>query len=668
MDGHAGCKQRTYSPKRLLDVSKPENWQECGDSVRLVEPTEAWHGHYLALSHCWGEKPMLTTTTENKVHRMAGIPLDYLPRTFYHAVCFARILHRLQIRYLWIDSLCIIQDDAEDWAVQSSEMAQIYSGAVMTIAASSAEDGSAGLFATRSPLSYLVKIEDPVEAGTVHQVMCTLKQGVRDMDNIHAMYETLSLPKDQLPLLRRAWTFQERLLSTRTVHFTPLEMLFECKTEMNCQCSSVPKFSIHRTAFQHTKQNTVSVCGTGGQVGTTSEVETSPAEEWNRLVQVYTQLQLTFYRDIFPALSGLAREVCRKAEEQGVILGPYCAGLWGNYLPLGLCWGTNSSTRTDDKYYAPSWSWASKRGIFWRSYDPDRAQDFSADDQFRLVRMNAVQDSPDAFGQLREGSSITIRANIVPSIELGDLSEISSTENQWVHYELPSTVGVIHEKRADREEFYRSYFDPGLYITYDFEKADKERMYTEQMLDYYCIELERHTPMLHRDRGSTTPVLEIEGILVQKVVVPPPPSSEDTYRRIGKFYYRGPAIPFGYNFDIENYKSTFEEMAEETDEETEEPEEPDERSDHGWSEESDKEYEESEEWYEPKFFDRQWERDHRSLRWGKKLRPWSEEEVEKQDAKIQRRSWKEGQVQDRNEQRYKNAWIKNIEYKQITLI
>lgn len=97
---------------------------------------------------------MLTTTTENKVHRMAGIPLDYLPRTFYDAVCSARNLHRLHVRYLWIDSLCIIQDDSEDWAVQSSEMAQIYSGAVMTIAASSAKDGSAGLFAKRSPSSH----------------------------------------------------------------------------------------------------------------------------------------------------------------------------------------------------------------------------------------------------------------------------------------------------------------------------------------------------------------------------------------------------------------------------------------------------------------------------------------------------------------------------------
>lgn len=454
--------------------------------------------------------------------------------------------------------------------------------------------------------------------------------------------------------------------------FTPLEMLFECKTEMNCQCSSVPKFSIHRTAFQHTKQNQVSVCGTDGQVGTISEVKTSPAEEWNQLVQVYTQLQLTFYRDIFPALSGLAREVCRKAEKQGVILGPYCAGLWGIYLPLGLCWGTNSSTPTDGKYYAPSWSWASERGIFWRSYYPDSGKNFSADDQFRLVRMNAVQESPDAYGQLREGSSITIRANIVPSIELGDLSEISSTEHQWVHYELPSTAGVMKEKYADRQEFYMSSFEPGLYIAYDLEKADEDRMYTEKMLDYCCIELQRYTPMLHRDRGSTTPVREIEGILVQKVVVPPPPPSEDTYRRIGRFYYRGPATPFGYNFDTENYQSTFEEMAEESDEETEEP---DEWSDHGWSEESDKEYEESdeeyeesEEWYKQKVFDRQRRLDPRSLKSREKLRPWNEEEVEKENAKIIQRSWKEGQMQDRNGQRYKDAWVQDIEYKQITLI
>ncbi|MCJ1409347.1 hypothetical protein MMC19_003426 [Ptychographa xylographoides] len=429
---------------------------------------------------------------------------------------------------------------------------------------------------------------------------------------------------------------------------------------MNCQRSSIPKFSIHRTAFQHTKQYKVSVCGTSGQVGTVSEVKTSPAEEWNRLVQVYAQLQLTFDRDIFPALSGLAQEVYHKAGKQGVILGPYCAGLWGNYLPLSLCWSTKPSTRTDGKYYAPSWSWASKRGIYWRSYNPDSDQNLSADDQFRLVKMNIVQESLDAFGQLREGSSITIRANIVPSIKLGDLSEISNTKHRWVHHKLPFTAGVMNERRADRQEFCLSSFESGLYIAYDLEKADEERMYTEKKLDYYCIELQRYTPMLHRDRSSTTPMLEIEGILVQKVVVSPPSPSEDTYRRIGKFYYRGPATPFGYKFDIEKYKSTFEEFAEETDKETEEP---DEWSDHGWREQS-------EEWHKQRIFDGQRRRAQSSFKLGEKLklRFRNEKEVGEENAKIVQCSLKRGQMQDRNRQRYKDAWIKDIEYKQITLI
>ena len=535
---------------------------------------------------------MLTTTTENKVYRMAGIPLHYLPHTFYDAVGFARALHRQHVRYLWIDSLCIIQDDAEDWAIQSSEMAQIYSGALMTIAASSAENGSAGLFAERTPLSHVLTIKDPVEANTIHEVICTL---VQNMKEIHTIYENWVSPEDQLtllhqlPLLRRAWTFQERLLSTRTVRFTPLEMLFECKTELKCQCSAVSKFSIHRTAFQHTIQDKVSVCGTGGQEGTIWEVKTSPVEEWNELVQVYTNLQLTFHCDIFPALSGLAQEVSRKAKEQGVTLGPYCAGLWRNCLPLGLCWATVLSTQTDGNYYAPSWSWASKREIFWRRCDARTVKKFSADDKFQLVSMNALQKSPDAFGELQEGSSITIRANVVPAIELGNLSEISSTEDSYIHYELPSSTGITHLKRTDTKEFILQSFETGLYIAYDFEEADVEKMYTEKILDYYCVELQRYIPMLDRD---TTPVLEIEGILVQKVLVPPPSPSEDTYRRIGTFYYRGPATPLGYDFDIEKYQSTFEEKIEEIDEENEESEEADEES-----EEADEESEETEKKY-----------------------------------------------------------------------
>ena len=431
-------------------------------------------------------------------------------------------------------------------------MVRIYSSSIITIAASSAEDGSAGLFAKRTPLSHLVEVPDPSDPDSFSRVVVALNnnkgynKGYGDLKRLHEMYGEWSSPKDLLPLLRRAWTFQERLLSTRIVHFTPLELLFKCKEELNCQCSTKSRFHFYKTVFEHTKISSVAVTGTGGEEATHSETKTSPAEEWNALVEFYPSLQLTYQRDIFPALSGLAQEVSRKAEDVGVTLGPYCAGLWGNYLPTGLCWKTTPFTQKHDTYYAPSWSWASRRGIYYHSM-------LEADDRFQLVSLNAVGKGHNPLGELQEGSSIVVRANVVPAIKLGDLYEIGRTAIMgYVHWKLPSTTGVIDLKDTSSSEFAFDFsFKLGLYLTVD--ETDTERIFTDKMLDYYCIELLRFFPMLKRD---ASPVMEVQGILVQKVPIPPPPS-EEAYRRIGMFYYRGPATIFGYSFDAEKYWSTF---------------------------------------------------------------------------------------------------------------
>ena len=110
VNGHANCKQQRYWPKRLIYVRRPINGRD-EDSVRLVECTADFKWRYIALSHCWGKTRILTSTTETKAQRMAGIPIHELSRTFHDSVILAR---ELRVHYLWIDSLCIIQDDAED--------------------------------------------------------------------------------------------------------------------------------------------------------------------------------------------------------------------------------------------------------------------------------------------------------------------------------------------------------------------------------------------------------------------------------------------------------------------------------------------------------------------------------------------------------------------------
>ncbi|KAH7324030.1 heterokaryon incompatibility protein-domain-containing protein [Rhexocercosporidium sp. MPI-PUGE-AT-0058] len=110
--------------------------------VRLVEPRSATK-RYAALSHCWGQFKQLRTDKENFEKHKEFLSLTELPRTFQDAVIVAK---NLDIEYLWIDSLCIIQDCSGDWERECSRMASVYSGALVTIAASDAEDSSKGFF------------------------------------------------------------------------------------------------------------------------------------------------------------------------------------------------------------------------------------------------------------------------------------------------------------------------------------------------------------------------------------------------------------------------------------------------------------------------------------------------------------------------------------------
>ncbi|KLU87477.1 hypothetical protein MAPG_06477 [Magnaporthiopsis poae ATCC 64411] len=129
-------------PKRLVDVGADGEL-----TIRLVEFSDSQTGRYICLSHCWGRAQIITTTISTMRARMEGIAESQLSRTFREAIAATR---RLGVRYIWIDSLCIIQDSALDWQVESAKMAAIYGNAWLTLAAVRSRDGNGGLFA-RTP-------------------------------------------------------------------------------------------------------------------------------------------------------------------------------------------------------------------------------------------------------------------------------------------------------------------------------------------------------------------------------------------------------------------------------------------------------------------------------------------------------------------------------------
>lgn len=197
----------------------PTRVLHLGDNneLRLVETNGSIDSPYVALSHRWGnltEDQKFCLKTDNIGSFKKDIPYSSLPKSFQDAV---RVTSAIGISYLWIDSLCIIQDDKGDWEEQSSKMEDVFSFACCTIAATSATSSLAGFLGERIPRNCAV-----LEAATGPLY---LSQAIDDFE----------LDVEEGVLNSRGWVFQERALSRRTIHFTSTQMYWECGNGIQCE-------------------------------------------------------------------------------------------------------------------------------------------------------------------------------------------------------------------------------------------------------------------------------------------------------------------------------------------------------------------------------------------------------------------------------------------------
>jgi hypothetical protein len=208
--------QSGVPPARLIDV-------DCGEEnkVKICSSRDVGEERYVALSHCWGRlepktKAKFSITTKNLSLRHQGFTIDPEAKTFLDAVTLTR---RLGIKYLWIDALCIIQDDAEDWAREAPRMEHIFSGAYCTIAVTSAADTLEGFLKQYDhQSSRYIQLE--YRPGK-RMFVC---DDVEDFD-LHVIRSGLN---------NRAWVLQERILSRRTVHFSKSHIYWECGDYILC--------------------------------------------------------------------------------------------------------------------------------------------------------------------------------------------------------------------------------------------------------------------------------------------------------------------------------------------------------------------------------------------------------------------------------------------------
>lgn len=206
-----------WYPTGLIDIG-----ESITADVRLIVTSESSpNGPYVTLSHCWGSARSLQLTSSSLADLKLLILVGDLPRTFKESF---EVTRRLGLRYIWIDSLCIIQDSKDDWLHEAALMHKVYSHSYCTIAAAASGDGYQGLFRHRAPhFLYPSEIEIP-------WLSRTGKYQLID-------YDFWSSQVQDQPLHRRGWVVQERLLAPRVLHFSSQQLLWEC-----CELDAAEKY------------------------------------------------------------------------------------------------------------------------------------------------------------------------------------------------------------------------------------------------------------------------------------------------------------------------------------------------------------------------------------------------------------------------------------------
>lgn len=326
-------------PTRCIDIRQ--------DHVSLQD-TSALRGSYVTLSHRWEKTTGDTqTTTSNLDIRAIGLDIDNLPQMFKDAVSITR---NLGIRYLWIDSLCILQsgDNGADFLKEASHMARYYQQALLTISAPSMLP-SGGFLAPRPDVAFRSLVRIP------YRNRKNIREGhfyiYRPTRQSSQLYTDKVLQSESSS---RGWIFQEWLLSRRIIYFTPREIFFKCQAE----------------APRSERQQTITV-PRERDLTLRRRSKSSIFDPWYTLVENYSRTGLTRpEKDRIVALSGIAqefREVIKahiQTSKQFSL--KYLSGLWLEDLHYGLLWQSTHKSHRVSNCGAPSWSWAAQlREVRW---------------------------------------------------------------------------------------------------------------------------------------------------------------------------------------------------------------------------------------------------------------------------------------------------------------
>ena len=364
------------------------------------------------------------TKLDNLDNHKHSIDFSSLPKSYRDAILVAK---GLSIQYFWIDSLCIIQDSLEDWEFESAQMGLVYSHAWCTIASSRASSCHQGMRLKRK------------EKAASCDFIAQDSRGRQMQVRIFETQNTWEKFYQSNPLNKRGWTFQERELSPRVLHFSDDQMWWECRTARKQEDKPPEPIPPSRRRRRRNEKalarenvrNAVVYTGSATQVNQAMQLRCldnmlqfpvppvnisilhklilteSRYNTWHGVIEDYSTRTFSRITDRFPALSGLASEI------QAAHGGEYVAGMWQDDLLRSLLWrrvpqsvGSHTNLRRPPDYRAPSWSWASiDSAVTYDLVALHRSQiDKTAQTTAHISDINLVPKGSDPKGQLKDGS------------------------------------------------------------------------------------------------------------------------------------------------------------------------------------------------------------------------------------------------------------------------
>ncbi|KAI3316944.1 HET-domain-containing protein [Xylariaceae sp. AK1471] len=377
---HCDCRIQTMQaelPTRLLIVPGAGRSLRLGLTKHFENKASV---KYLTLTHCWGSVPMpLVATRENLESLLTGIPFKRLTKSFQDAIT---ITQRLGFQYIWIDSLCIVQDDEQDWITEASRMATAYSGCTLNLVAADAPDGSYGCFLDRKEPPQKTKI---FYNGIEYQCSPNINTYLR-----------------RTAIGGRGWCFQETFLSPRSLFFCKTQLFWECRAiRAHESLALIPSWHLDLIPFRAQGIK-------WGHPTTPKNI----AKNWLRLVTAYSRTVVTYPKDKLVAFSGVARLFGQQAKcgtngDAPILNAGYVAGMWRVGLEYQLLWYVSWAARRprNKSFSAPSWSWASVDGPVKSSLaDFKNGGNFKIREDFKVINCTTNTTTSDRYGEVKGGT------------------------------------------------------------------------------------------------------------------------------------------------------------------------------------------------------------------------------------------------------------------------